>query len=246
MKKFIIIFAVISFLSCGETKTNNKTDDDSAVNDASNDEMIDDTADQNDEIADETIDEATDDTTDEITDGTNDDDSTNPMDFDVRKPIERTVSCDGEELTQLDKDWVCTFNYDGKSGFVYIQSNMTSCEVIMSANPIFTTVGSWISFNGKVSEITGANYDWGGNHHNDFLEFTYSGEYFKLYHSSFGYGWRSCQNMDCMQVGNPVTEDGCTKERTLPSVCQEVQADGTIGDFTDSFAPCEGDPNYEG
>ncbi|HPA58115.1 MAG TPA: hypothetical protein PLT70_11890, partial [bacterium] len=108
-----------------------------------------------------------------------------------------------------------------------------------------TSVGSWISFDGAVSEITGANYDWGGNHHNDFLEFSYSGKKFKIYHSSFGYGWRSCQNMDCMQVGDPVTEDGCTKERTLPSVCQEVSADGTVGSFEDTFEPCAGDPNYE-
>lgn len=242
MKKIVAVLIAMMLISCGEKEENSKTDNDTVVNDESNDEMIDDTADQNDESADEII--------DEIADETDDEDNVNTMGFEIRKPSERTVSCeDGEgteeKLTQLDKDWVCTFNYDGKSGFVYIQSNMTSCEVIWGANPIFTAVGSWISFDGIVSEITDANYDWGGNHHNDFLNFTYSGKKFKIYHSSFGFGWRSCQNMDCMQVGDPVTEDGCTKERTMPSVCQEVSVDGTIGGFTDLFEPCEGDPNYE-
>lgn len=256
MKKTLLILAVLLLISCGEDN-NSKNDEDAAIDDGSNDENVldqdqsdedteytDDS--QDNEITDETDDSVSDEINDDVSDETNDSDSEIPVGFEVRKPQERTVSCDGEELTLMDMDWICTFDHNGKSGFVYIQSNMTSCEVIMSASPVFTSAGSWISIDGEISETTAANYDWGGNHHNDFLEFTYSGTKYKYYHSSFGYGWRSCQNMDCIQVGDPVTEDGCTKERTLPAVCQQVQADGTVGSFKDLFEPCAGDPNYEG
>lgn len=254
MKKALFVLTIMILVSCGENNSG-RNDDDAAVDDGSNDETVldqDQPGDteytdnsQDNEVTDETDDPVTDEISDDISDETNDSDSEIPVNFEVRKPQERTVSCDGEELTLMDMDWICTFNYKGKSGYVYVQSNMTSCEVIYGANPVFTTAGSWISIDGEISETTAANYDWGGNHHNDFLEFTYSGTKYKYYHSSFGYGWRSCQNMDCIQVGDPVTEDGCTKERTLPAVCQQVQADGTVGSFKDTFEPCMGDPNYE-
>ena len=245
MKKLLMIFAVMIFIaSCGDNAKNDADSDYS--DDIQDNELNDEANDMNDDFQDENSDAFTDEINDNVSDETNDSDSEIPAGFEVRKPQERTVSCDGENLTLLDADWICTFEHKGKSGFVYIQSNMTSCEVIFGANPVFTTAGSWINIDGKISETTGANYDWGGNHHNDFLEFTYSGTKYKYYHSSFGYGWRSCQNMDCIQVGDPVTEDGCTKERTLPAVCQQVQADGTVGSFEDSFEPCAGDPNYEG
>lgn len=53
--------------------------------------------------------------------------------------------------------------------------------------------------------------------------------------------------MDCLQLlegGGLVTEDGCTKERTLPVTCVQVADDGTVPELVDTFAPCPGDPNY--
>jgi hypothetical protein len=92
------------------------------------------------------------------------------------------------------------------------------------------------------------SYDWGGNHHNDAIEFDAAGKHWRAYHSSFGFGWRQCQPMDCLQqtqgVGGTVIEDGCTKERTLPAVCRPIKADGSYDALVDSFKPCLGDPNY--
>ena len=84
---------------------------------------------------------------------------------------------------------------------------------------------------------------------NDSILFEWEGTGYKLYHSSFGFGWRACHPPDCVQVqdamGGSVTEDGCTKERTIPAICKQVKQDGTIDALTDTFEPCDGDPNYE-
>jgi hypothetical protein len=53
--------------------------------------------------------------------------------------------------------------------------------------------------------------------------------------------------MDCIQVsdqGGDMTEDGCTKDRTLPAACVQMMADGTHDPLEDTFEPCPGDPNY--
>ena len=144
-------------------------------------------------------------------------------------------------------DWLCTFAHGGQSGYLYMQGSPKDCTCTMGCTPTFATQ-AWLSIDGKVTEVTPASYDWGGNHNNDSLEFAFGGKAFKAYHSSFGFGWRKCQPMDCLQVedkiAGTVSEDGCTKARTLPIACVPIEKDGTHAALTDTFKPCPGDPNY--
>ncbi|MFO0547092.1 MAG: hypothetical protein U0271_01825 [Polyangiaceae bacterium] len=173
--------------------------------------------------------------------------------FTIRTPEERSVTCSDypnggstDPITFADSDWLCTYDYEGVTGYVYIASTPVDCEWTLDANPVFATKRAQISIDGVVTDLVGAAYDWGGNHHNDSLSFTYDSKNFQYYHSSFGFGFRSCQNMDCATVSanDTLLEDGCTKDRTLPIVCQEIQPDGTHGDFVDTFMHCAGDPNF--
>lgn len=169
--------------------------------------------------------------------------------FTVRKPQDHTVQCkDSTSLQQADLDWICSINVKGNKGWIYVQGDPVGCTSGgMSNNPTFLSKG-WFSSDKGVVPLSAASYDWGGNHHNDSLSLTLGSLFLKAYHSSFGFGWRACQNIDCLQVlesaGGTPTEDGCTKERTLPIVCSQVQADGSYDALTDLFKPCPGDPNY--
>lgn len=174
--------------------------------------------------------------------------------FVVRKPGEHLLKCTnpspmaGDSLTASDADFVCTFAYKGQSGHVYLQNNATGCTSGgMSNLATFTGAGAWISLPNGVFAMSGGTYDWGGNHHNDSLEFDWQGTHFRLFHSSFGFGWRKCQPMDCIQVtkgvGGEVVDDGCTKDRTLPIWCSQVEATGSYPPPVDAFKKCQGDPN---
>ena len=175
--------------------------------------------------------------------------------FNLRVPQERLVTCSkypdgypGAKTPQklMDVDYLCTFKHGGQDGMLYVQATPSDCEVIMNATPIFTSHG-WVAIGGKVTELQGAGYDWGGNHHNDSLAFDWNGKHYGVYHSSFGFGWRKCQPPDCLQVspaaGQNPTEDGCTKDRTLPVVCVPMEADGSHKALVDTFKKCAGDPN---
>ena len=174
----------------------------------------------------------------------------NAWGFPIRTPASFTFTCDGggpfEELTATQADWICTLEYDGMSAHIYTQSTPTECEVSLGAQPIFGENAGWLTTGDGLVALGAVSYDWGGNHHNDSLSFTYEGKTYRYYHSSFGFGFRKCQEMDCLQVrgaDNALIEDGCTSARTLPAVCRQVTAEGTWGDFTDRFEKCNGDPN---
>lgn len=179
----------------------------------------------------------------------------NDLGFTIRYPQTHTLTCpnDGsgfpaEDLVTPDADWLCTFAYGADSGYVYIRATPTRCVVTMSGNPVYEDCAGWIALDGVVTAVTDAGYDWGGNHHNDSLTFTRDGKRFDFDHSSYGWGYRSCQDPDCIVVrdsGGTILEDGCTMDRTLPAVCQQIGTDGTWGSFEDVFAPCAGDPNYQ-
>ncbi len=177
----------------------------------------------------------------------------NAFGFTMRIPQEHSVPCESEfpyipdELVQKDMDWICTFVHGVQQGYVYIQSTVVDCETMMSATGVFEVQGAYFSSQGVVTPLQNAGYNWGGNHHNDWLFFDHDGKSYRYYHSSFGFGWRTCQTMDCLQVyplgGTTPTEDGCTSDRTLPVVCLEVEAGKsyTEADFVDNFAKCKGD-----
>lgn len=182
-------------------------------------------------------------------------DSEQPADFGftIRLPEIHTVECEGgvpgldDSLDQLDQDWLCTFDYDETHCHVYVQATAVSCFATMSAIPEFEVQGAWTSIDGQVEALENTCYDWGGNHENDYLEFDWTDQHFKYYHASFGWGWRACQNMHCLQVNElngDMVEDGCTTDRTLPAVCVQIKEDGTYDELVDTFEPCDGDPNY--
>jgi hypothetical protein len=164
-----------------------------------------------------------------------------------RVPSQRDLTCTGAYENQVqipDTDWICTFEDAQGKGVVYFQSTPVSCRQVLSAVATFQTVG-WLSRNGAVTKLSSAAYDWGGNHHNDALDFEVDGVKYGYYHSSFGWGW--CQNMDCARIyasdGTTVQTDGCTHERTMPIVCSAIEADDTAQPLEDHFATCLGDPN---
>ncbi len=175
--------------------------------------------------------------------------------FDVRIPQWHTVQCQDPAnfthvLDEMELDWVCTFDYEGVSGHVYVQSKPVGCTVLMGPMPDFETQAAYLSVDGEVSSLQNVVYEWGGNHANDSLSFDYQDRRLKYYHSSFGFGWRTCQPMDCMQVfasaqEEEPAEDGCTMERTIPVVCSQILEDGSFDELVDNFAPCPGDANYE-
>jgi hypothetical protein len=170
--------------------------------------------------------------------------------FDLRVPQWHDYTCESgwgtTPMHELDTDWLCTFDDGGQQGWLYTQATPTGCFVTMATTPTYTNDGGWFSDGAEVSAVDAPAYDFGGGHHNDSLEFDWNGKHYNVYHSSFGWGWRACQNMDCLQVygaGGELETDGCTTDRTLPVVCVQVKEDGTHDPLVDSFEKCLGDPN---
>ena len=171
-----------------------------------------------------------------------------PYGFTLRTPDPAAYTCADEpwdDGQMGDVDHVCTFAYGGVDAVIYLQATPVGCESVgMSWAPVFSTT-AWLSIDGAVTPLDAPLYDHGGNHNNDFAEFTYDGTRFRLWHSSFGFGWRKCQPMDCIYVlaadGTTIAEDGCDPTRTLPVTCDRITAEHGTPDLTDDFALCNGD-----
>lgn len=143
-------------------------------------------------------------------------------------------------------DWLCTLNTVGASTYVYVQLDQTgTVPVGIATVPVYTAKLAQISVKGAVTDLANAQYDYGGGHNNDSLQVDYQGKTYKFYHSSFGFGWRQCQPMDCVNIlsGSTVQTNGCTSARTLPEVCVQIKADGTHPPLVDTFKKCPGDSN---
>lgn len=143
-------------------------------------------------------------------------------------------------------DWLCTFNDGADSGHVYVRLLETGMmSVGLATVPVYATELAQISIDGQLSELSATAYDYGGGHHNDSLAFDHGGKSHRYYHSSFGFGFRSCQNMDCRNVhalGTTTIEtEGCASDRALPEVCVSFEADGTHAPLVDQFMKCNGD-----
>jgi hypothetical protein len=172
--------------------------------------------------------------------------------FTRRAPKTHELTCVDEVFNEeytLDMpeiDYVCEMQHEGANWMLYSRATPTGCEGGGETGGAYHFCPRiWTSVEGEVAAVEGL-YDYGGGHMNDFVEFVHDSTRFRAYHSSFGWGWRACQPPDCLQVlddGN-VVEDGCTPERLLPIICRRVEADGSIGELVDDFAPCEGDPNF--
>jgi hypothetical protein len=143
-------------------------------------------------------------------------------------------------------DWLCTYHQGAASGYVYVrllETGMQSAGIAMV--PVYAVQLAQISIDGKVSMLEGVEYEYGGGHHNDALSFDYAGKSQRYYHSSFGFGFRKCQNMDCRDVyglaSTTVETEGCASARMLPEVCVSFEPDGTHAPLTDTFMKCQGD-----
>lgn len=140
-----------------------------------------------------------------------------------------------------DADFLCTFIYGDINGYFYIQTTPYSCGTEEVCQ--YRTVGAWVSIDGVVESVADATYDWGGQHHNDWIRLKYDGLTYRYYRSSFGFGWRACQPPDCLQIENDdsLVRDGCYPVRSLPVVCRLVNFDGTFEPLVDDFEICPGD-----
>lgn len=130
-------------------------------------------------------------------------------------------------------DWLCTLQTVGPSTYVYVRLDQTGSKSVGIATvPVYTARLAQISVNGTVIDLAGAQYDYGGGHHNDSLQIDYQGKTYEYYHSSFGFGWRQCQPFDCVN---------CSSGRTFPEICVPIKADGTHAPLVDTFKKCAGD-----
>ena len=220
--KYLPIFAILSLVACG--------DDSSSTSSNGNDP--------------ESSSEQADISSSSGKTGTED-----PSDiFSVRKPDQKAYICNLEVMDIHDTlsahDMICTFKYEKMDGFIYIQGTPSSCEGFMQALPVIENPKIELYVNGDMVKVTKPAYDWGGNHHVDEISFEYDGKKFAYNHSSMGFGWRPCQEMDCLKVYSDkgdLIKDGCGEDRTLPIVCKVVDKDGKFGTFEDKFKVCDGD-----
>ena len=172
--------------------------------------------------------------------------------FDIRVPDQKFLPCrDSIVSINLREDWIdtvgqsdiiCSFKYDGDSGFVYVQNNPVSCRLTVGLISYEVHKAEFF-VNGSMKEISNVRYHGGGNHGIFGLQFTYKGKVFKYDYSTMGMGGRPCQNMDCMMVlesdGKTMVQNGCDEDRSLPIVCRHAKVDGTFDSFEDSFHVCK-------
>jgi hypothetical protein len=160
----------------------------------------------------------------------------------------RAGGCDAPTVAARDADLVCTLVDGARNQYLYAQVHVDRIDGVTNffPQPVYVTDGVWISDGTRViSSGHTATYDYGGGHNNDSLTVDLGDVVYKYYHSSFGFGFRRCQEMDCLQSYAPgaatPTVDGCTRERTRPIVCVRVTDTGTVPPMRDTFMRCAGD-----
>jgi hypothetical protein len=165
--------------------------------------------------------------------------------FSYRDPGSHEFSCNGTAVDLPDADWLCTFHLEDRVAYVYAQATAIGVTCLIGSFGNYEVELAQVSIDGVVSTLANAKYDWGGGHHNDSLSFDYEGKTYKYYHSSIGFGFRSCQPMDCLNVYEPGATapeiEGCSKARTLPEICVPIQAGGMHDPLVDTFQRCPGD-----
>lgn len=170
--------------------------------------------------------------------------------FHIRVPQSHSVPSEDFEGTirvvdRMDIDHVCALTIDGVETILYVQATPLRCRDFGGCD--YEVVGAFTTVAGGPSNapLAGVTYDYGGNHHNDSISLPSAEGMLKVYHSSFGFGWRACHPPDCVQVldGGTVIADGCTPERTRPAICVLIGDDGSEPPLVDTFEPCPGDPN---
>ena len=220
--KFISAIALLSLVACGDDSSSNSTNDEP---ESSSDQAVDPSSSE-----------------------------TDPAKmFNVRVPNQESYVCESPIMetseTIAEHDIICTFKHGKLDGFIYMQGTPTSCSGFMQKFPVIENPKIQLYVNGAEAKVSETAYDWGGNHHVDEISFVYDGKKYAYNHSSMGFGWRPCQEMDCMKVysaNGELIEDGCGLDRTIPIVCNVVDKDGKFGSFEDNFRVCEGDDRLTG
>jgi hypothetical protein len=167
--------------------------------------------------------------------------------FKIRKPTERSFTCGTSTTTALDKDLVCDIENDALKASIYFQSKPVGCVGL--GGKTYAVENAWIKTDAGIEPLAEASYDGGGNHQNDRLGFAWKGKYYSLYHSSIGFGFRSCTAPDCMDVCTDVEcrtvlQNGCGRstcaaQPALKTRCAVVQADGTVPERIDPWSPLQ-------
>jgi hypothetical protein len=167
--------------------------------------------------------------------------------FKIRKPTERSFTCGTSTTTGLDKDLVCDIENDALKASIYFQSKPVGCVGL--GGKTYAVENAWIKTDAGIEPLAEASYDGGGNHQNDRLGFAWKGKYYSLYHSSIGFGFRSCTAPDCMDVCTDVAcrtvlKNGCGRstcaaQPALKTRCAVVQADGTVPERIDPWSPLQ-------
>jgi hypothetical protein len=172
--------------------------------------------------------------------------------FEIRKPSERTLTCGTSTPKVFDMDMVCESGNDSLHASVYVQSVPVSCGPLSALN--YTVEAAWIKVAEGIQPLTQVLYDGGGNHKNDRIVFEWKGKFYSFYHSSFGFGWRACAPLDCMQICEDkecrtVLYDGCNRTTcagppALKVVCAVVTTKGTVPELLDPWRQQSGTPVY--
>jgi hypothetical protein len=165
--------------------------------------------------------------------------------FTYRVPGSKEFYCDDRAAQLSDADWLCTFSQGDRPAYVYVQATVVNVMCALAATGIYEVDLAQISIDGVVTSLSNAAYDWGGGHHNDSISFDYEGKTYRYYHSSFGFGFRQCQPMDCVNVYAPGATtpeiEGCGADRSLPEVCVPIDDRGSHEELVDEFMKCPGD-----
>jgi hypothetical protein len=165
--------------------------------------------------------------------------------FEYRVPGSHPFTCEDQPYELPDADWVCTFSQGDRLAYVYVQASPVEAMCVLAVTGIYEVTLAQLSIDGVVTSLSNAAYDWGGGHHNDSVSFDHAGKTYKYYHSSFGFGFRACQPMDCLSVYEPGATapeiEGCGSDRSLPEVCVPIDEQGTHEALVDEFMKCPGD-----
>ncbi len=157
-----------------------------------------------------------------------------------------------------DTDHVCQFYRGAITTEIYVQATPTGCAGVNGGSPTFDdSVQAWMKTDTGIVPVE-ATYNWGGNHHVDWLTVTIEGLTYVVAHSSMGWGGRSCAPPDCVKVCQSgvvcdgwanVQENGCERAvgsgaPPLPAICVVVAADGSVPELLDPWQTQASAPTY--
>lgn len=170
-----------------------------------------------------------------------------PYGFTMRMPRHHDIPCTGmfcpsPTIGAEDVDYVCDLRFGTLNHYVYVQARPMSFLDFMGF--LYEVDAAYLSDGTTVTQVS-ATYSWGGGHHNDSLTVDVGTYVVRYDHSSFGFGFRQCQPMDCLVIYEPgpgaEVQNGCRRDRSVPAICKPVAADGTVPPLVDTFMRCPGD-----